>query len=348
MIFPGRTVLRRASTGAFRGAMFATLVGLAPELSAQSSTPAAPPSAGLLDRFRQSFAHTVGESARWVDGLFGEERYVIDDQGASGRLLARVVWQDHQGYVVRSRLQASLPLKNLSHRLSAFVGKGSTDDIIQDKNQSPSTLPAGKNNEWLVGLGYTPPWSHSKRITLQAGAIVTWPPDAYVRANYRYLRTFHEDWTLALSESIFWKDSEQFGVSSSLDLAWRINDDYLVRFPNWAKISGATEGAEFDSRVQLYQKLSNKRALLYGVGLQGDTGETVPVRQYGAYLVYRQRLSRDWLTGEVIVGATMLRERDWARRKLSAIVGVGIELSFAEKSDQTETALANRLLRSRP
>ncbi|AOS43628.1 hypothetical protein Verru16b_00680 [Lacunisphaera limnophila] len=318
-----------------------------PLLAAAEKPPgAAPVAPGFLDRFQQGFAHTLDQSSRWVDGLFGEERYTNAGKGANGQLQVRTLWQEYQGIRVRTQLRANLPLAQLSHRLNAFIGKGGTDDIVQDKNQSPTGSSDPKDNSWLVGLGYTPPWSHAQRVTLQAGAILRWPPDAYVRANYHYQHAFAPGQTVTFSESVFWKESEQFGCSSSLDFAWQLRDDLVLRFPNWAKISDATSGVQYDSRAHLYQKLGNHRALLYGVGLQGDTRDAVPVRQYGAYVVYRQRMFRDWLTGELIAGATMLRENGWSRRKLSTIVGVGFEMAFEEKHDATGSVLSDRLLRS--
>lgn len=299
---------------------------------------------GLLDQFRQGFAHTLDQSARWVDGLFGEEHYTNAGKGANGRLRLRAVWQEYAGTKVRSQLRANLPLDNLSHRLNAFVGKGSVNDVLEDKNQSPVGADSGKDNEWLVGLGYTPSWTQARHITFQAGAILSWPPDAYVRANYRYRHVLSEGKELDFRESLFWKESEQLGFSSSLDFSWRLRDDLMLRFPNWAKISGATEGVEYDSRAQLYQNFRGNRALLYGFGVQGDTREAVPIRQYGAYVVYRQRMLREWFTGELIAGATMLRENSWTERKFSLVIGIGCELSFEEKGAVRDSAVASQLL----
>jgi hypothetical protein len=177
--------------------------------------------------------------------------------------------------------------------------------------------------------------------------VLTWPPDPYVRASYRYQKALSDVVLLRAAPGVFWKESEQFGASATLDLDWTLNDEFVLRFPNWVKVSGSTEGAEYDSRIQLYQKLPDHRAILYGLGLQGDSGEPVPVRQYGAYVVYRQRMFRDWFTGEVIVGGTMLRESEWDTRKFSLALGLGCEFSFEAKRKPVESSLVNPFFRGR-
>lgn len=322
------------------------LAGLLTLLPAVAEETAAESGSGMLDRFRSSFAHTLGGSARWVDGFFAPDRNHAASEGASGRLSARAVWQEYEGINFRTRLRADLPLDNISHRLNAFVGKGDADEIVENNhNQSSSLNVSGKDTDWLVGLGYTPPWSRSKRFTLSAGVVVTWPPDPYARLNYRFSHQLSETVVLNFNEGVFWKESEAFGLTSSLDADWRLSDSNLVRWLNWAKVSGTTTGAEFDSRIQLYHNLRSDRAILYGLGFQGDTGEAVPVRQYGVYAIYRQRLFRDWFAGELIAGATMLRENGWTERRFSTLFGIGFELAFEEKPAPPRDTVATRLLR---
>jgi hypothetical protein len=318
--------------------------------SALTAGDRAPPEAenpDRLDQFRQTFAQGLDTSVRWVDGLFGSERFASGNQGANGQFYVRTIWQEYRGVSVRTRLRANLPLDHVNHRFNAFIGKGNTDDIVQDKNQNPYLGPERKDSEWLAGLGYAPAWSKDKSISFNAGVVLTWPPDPYVRASYRYQHALSEAVGLQFTPGIFWKESEQFGASTSLDLNWKISDDFVLRFPNWVKVSGATEGAEYDSRVQLYQKLPDSRAILYGFGVQGATGSRVAVRQYGAYVVYRQKMFREWFTGEVILGGTLLREDLWISRKFSLAIGLGCEFSFDARRDQAASSLANRFFRSR-
>jgi hypothetical protein len=324
------------------------VVTLRAEVQAPAGEPVPEPAnPDVLDQYRQTFAHSLDSSVRWVDGLFGSERLANASQSANGQLYVRALWQDYQGVDVRARLRANLPLDNINHHMNAFVGKGNTDDFVQGKNQNPYLSALNKDDEWLAGLGYSPAWSEDRRVVFNVGMVLTWPPDPYVRASYRYQKILSEAVLLRILPGVFWKESEDFGASASLDLDWTISDEFVLRFPNWVKVSGTTEGAEYDSRIQLYQKLPESRAILYGIGLQGDTGSRVPVRQYGAYAVYRQKMFREWFTGEVIVGGTMLRENNWENRKFSLALGLGCEFSFDARRKPVESSLAGRFFRGR-
>lgn len=318
-----------------------------PPVATNQSAASAPktPSLGLLDQFRHNLATTLDSSARWVDGLFGPEHYANDSEGTNGRLSVRTVWREYRDFETRTQFQVHLPLDNISRRLHAFVGKGSAEEIIEDKNRTPSLSQSKRDNDWLAGFGYIPPWSKEQRFSLSAGVALKWPPEPYVRGSYKYQQALAETVMLRLTESVFWTKAEQFGCSTSLDVDWSIRPDLLVRFPTWIKIAGDTEGAAFDSRAQLYHNLKKDRAILYGVGMQGDTKAKVPVRQYGIYGVYRQKLLADWFIGELLVGAGMLREDNWTQRKFSIGAGLGFELAFDSRPAAAQSTLATNFFR---
>lgn len=320
----------------------------ADELAPEAPPPTLPATEGsfVLDDFRDTVAHALGASSRWVDGFFGPQRFTDEAHRAQGRLSARVVWREYRGTRVSTKLRANLPLENLHHRFNAFLRKGQVNEIVQDSVQTPSMREGEGRDTWLLGLGYAPPWGGARQpFKLNAGLELDWPIEPFVRVSYRYERPVGDSVVLRVNPGVFWKRSEQFGATASLDFDWRLGEERLIRFPNWFKASGSTVELEYDSRAIWMQKLRGGQAIMAGLAVQGDTGARVPLRQYGAYVVLRRQLWRPWLAAEFIGGAGMLREDDWAKRKLSVGFGVGFEIAFEEKPGRA-TTFAGGMLRA--
>ncbi len=296
-----------------------------------------------LDRVNAGFAGGIDGSARWVDGFFGEDKTAETGRGAYGRLSVRPVWREYLGTSIRVRLRVRLPLDNIKRRTYAILGRGDVDSLIAADSNDYDFMTGDRDNDWLAGLGYNPGWSKSQRVSFSAGIKVDWPPDPYARASYNWKHDFNDKSLVRFRETVFWQESEDFGSSTNLDLEYRLGIQQLLRWASWVKISGATEDFSYDSRVMLYQKVSDNRAVMYAFGLRGETGAPVPVREYGGYAIFRQRAFREWLFAELILGVTHYRDDAWTERKWSVLAGIGFEMVFQKSDpvpDPTEGLLA--------
>ncbi|MBE2215708.1 MAG: hypothetical protein IAE82_17680 [Opitutaceae bacterium] len=283
-----------------------------------------------LERARLRFGDSIEGSARWFDGFFGETRYDETVTSTFGKASLHVGYKEYDGVRIRSRLRARIPLPNLDRRVNAIIGRGDPDEIIEDNNGYQNIIPTDDDDQWLAGLGYTPPWSKSGRISLSAGVHIDWPLDPYVQARYRIVHNFSENSLVRIKETVFWRDSEGLGSTTNVDLERRMGDDRLLRWSNMLKVSDDTEDLKYDSRVILYEKLSDIRAVSLTLGIRGETGAEVPVREYGGYITYRKLVYKEWLFGDIILGASGLREDEWSERKLAFYGGVGFEFFFGE------------------
>lgn len=298
-----------------------------------------------LDQLHNGFAENIDGSARWVDGFFGERVSAEDTPGAYGRFKMRFQWQEYEGMSVRTRLRAELPLDNLSKRVRAVVGRGNSDDVIEDRSKYDDLLSSGDGDDWLAGLGYTPPWSRSKRVNIGAGVKLDIPLDPYVRASYQFQHKYDEKSLIRARQTVFWERQDGFGTSTTLDLERSLSDNQLLRWSSWGKLSEVSRGVIYDSRLMLYNKLSAKRALLFTLGVEGESDSPVPVHQYGGYVTYRQQVFREWLFGELIFGVSQYQDEDWPKRRTSLVVGFGFEMAFWNgeyQSDSTQVGSPNR------
>jgi hypothetical protein len=299
------------------------------EASSGASSPDAE-EAPWLDRMRSGFGASVDGTARWFDGFFGETRYDDTTTRSFGRAKLVLAYKEYEGVIVRSELRGRFPLPNLDKRFNAIIGRGDADSIIEDDESFQTLVPDTEDDEWLAGLGYTPPWSSSGRISLSAGVHIDWPPDPYVQVRYKFTQRLSKHSLMRAKETVFWKSTEGFGSSTNIDFDRQVRDDRLVRWSNLIKVSEVIDGVRYDSRLTLYQKLGNGRAISWTTGIKGETGDPAPVREYGTVVIYRRRMFREWFYGEFLVGATWLREDDWDERKFGLAGGIGCEIFFGE------------------
>jgi len=104
----------------------------------------------------------------------------------------------------------------------------------------------------------------------------------------------------------------------------------------------------YESQIALYRDLRKDRGIVYVIGINGDTGQRVPVREYGVYAVYRQKMWRDWFYGQVLAGVAFYKEDQWSEREVAAIFGMGFEMFFsAEDHFSRATPDLTRLRRER-
>lgn len=304
-----------------------------PDSEAEAAAPPTP----LLDRFEASIANTVNGSAKWVDGFFGDSRQSPDSPAAFGRLYFMPYFYEYNGLKTETRFRAYYPLDNFNARFSAVIGRGDEDELIANDHGFESLLPRNNSEDaWLAGFGYKPPWGQEGRFSLGAGVKFDWPVDPYVRASYRLIHNFNEANMLRFRQSVYWQNTENIGGITSIDLERRTTADNLLRWSNWFKMSGKTEEVRYDSRLALYRNLKNDRGVVFALAIRGDSGAPVPVRDYGIYGVYRQRMWREWFYGQMLAGVAGYREDQWSERRLAMIFGIGFEIFFSANQNSTD------------
>jgi len=281
-----------------------------------------------LDPLHDQIAGGIDVASRWVDGFFGDETAEASEHGAYGRVGVRVTWHEYEGTDIKGKLRAYLPLGNLRDRVHAVLGRGDTEDIIDDAHHYEDFFSTGRKDDWLMGLGYTPPWSDSGRVSLGAGVRLDWPLDPYIRASYHMMSNISDHFRLRFRESVFWRKSEEFGCSTSIDLDYPLADKDLLRWANWGKYSERTAGLSYESQLMWYHQLSENRGVIGSLRIRGETDSAVPIREYGVYAVYRQRLWRDWLFGELMLGLGHYQADDWDNRRSALVSGIGFEFHF--------------------
>ncbi len=294
----------------------------------------------FVDRVNRSLYHTVCGTSRWFDGFFGDDRAYDESLRTFGHVNLGTLWTDRDGLDPRLRSRIHVDLPNIERRFHAFVGRVDRRAFLADTEEYGDTVqPADEEQsfDWLLGIGSTPIDRGRRRLSLSAGVRISWPPDPYVRAQYRWHGELAGDWLYRWRQTVFWTGDERFGTTTGVDLEHRFSDNLLARLSGSGTISEVSIGVAWRSSLTLFQGLGANDALAWRLRAHGETDSPVPLREYGARVTYRRRLHREWLFGEVGAGYFWPRDEDELERDASPELWLAVELHFG-----TEPARSSR------
>ncbi|MEQ1440483.1 hypothetical protein AAG565_14080 [Fontimonas sp. SYSU GA230001] len=289
----------------------------------------------FVDDTQAALQETGCRAALWLDGLFGDDSNVDAARRTHGSVETSVRYSQFEGTGYRTRLRVRFDLPNVKERTSAFFGLEGEDSFIRDRAEAfalRSQFPRiDDREEWLAGLGYALPDSARLQADLRVGASNLRMPTAFIRARL-HLNVYADQLNLVyLRLTPFWRTRDGVGATLGLDYNRLLSPKLLLRASQVGTISESTAGMDWLSALILYRNLRDERAIAYQLFARGDTGEPVPVYEYGGRTTYRHPLLPGKLYAEGLLGYSWPRsERDEPRRG-SYEVGAGLELPFGQK-----------------
>ncbi len=287
----------------------------------------------FLDDARRRLEETFCGATLWFDGLLGGEPDIENARAVSGRVELSSLYTEVDGIDPKARLRLRYDLPNLERRVNVFFGRDDRDEVVSDRQEGPairsSVFGLESEEQWLAGLGYSPPGKWAKKIDFRVGGRLKSSPEVFTQARYRRNVFIGERNVWRFRETLFWENDDGFGSTTSLDIDHVLRRDLLVRWSNVGTISESTEGMYWRSAALAYHNLRKSRAVVGELFVRGSTDAEVMVREFGTRAIYRQPLwGEPYLFGELIVGYTWPRfERDEPRDG-SAMLGFGLELLF--------------------
>jgi hypothetical protein len=315
---------------------------------AEPASPAAPPARpglrdlcrkpaadALLDETRRMLEETFCGATLWFDGLFGGEPDVASARQTSGRVEISTLYTEFEGFEANARLRLRYDFPTLERRVNLFLGRDDRDELVEDRREGfairSSVFGLETQEQWLAGLGYSPPGPWSDKLDFRVGGRLKSAPEVFAQTRYRHNVFAGEHNVWRFRETVFWENREGFGSTTSLDFDRVIRRDLLFRWGNVGTVSESTEGLTWRSAALAYHSLGRSRAVAGEIFLRGATQAEVKLHEYGARAIYRQPAGKPYLFGELIAGYTWPRfERDEPREG-SAMIGLGVELLFGRE-----------------
>ncbi|WP_417442406.1 hypothetical protein [Idiomarina abyssalis] len=282
-----------------------------------------------LDQFRSGLGSSVDATARWFDGLFGDEsigRY----ERSYGRLSVAPQWDQYDGFEVKSRFRARVALPKLKENFSAFIGRVDENEFLDDDSAGrPSVIRSPQSDEeWLVGLGFDPEINEAHRMSYSIGIRGGLRFDTYARARYMTGFVFSDNQQVRTQSSAFWRDSDGFGVAQRVDYEATLTDTWLVRWASIGTFAEETHGLRWSSTARLYHLYGEDKAWATETWIEGNTDHAVPIQDYGVRFLNRQRYLREWFFAEAWIGYHWPRSEVTEQRSGQWLVGIEFEVHF--------------------
>jgi len=247
-------------------------------------------------------------TARWFDGFFAGDQLEQQADVSFGRMNALFRYDEREGLEPDFGFRARFVLPNLDNKFNVMIGRMDEDEFVSDSYESFEELPESftqgedGDNSWLLGFGYNPVNRKRSNLHFSVGVRVDWPPDPYVKGRYYYKFITGSRSQVRLQETVWWRLEDGVGSLSQATFEYMPGQRHLIRWANGLEISELSEGWIWQSRVTLYQNISDKRAMAYQIGARGETDMPDPIEYYGFRVVYRQNFHRDWLFWEARTG----------------------------------------------
>ena len=289
----------------------------------------------LIDRTQRTVNNLVVGTAQRVDNLFGSTGVSEEASVTRGRLSVGGQYDQRDGFRARLRLRARYNLPRLSSRTALLLGRGDANDLVDGSgDDNIDTLPNRFNDfedeDWLLGIGYSRDATLRRGWSFGGGVKLATPLEPFVRATYRWNRTFDERWLWRLEPRVFVQSQRGAGMSVQNTVDYAASENWLLRSWSIAVVEEEVEGVSWTSKAIAYRNLNRKSAMSYAVYSSGETDFEVPVRDYGVELRYRRQIAREWLFVELLGRVNWPRESLEELRESNVGVGIEFELQFGD------------------
>lgn len=291
-----------------------------------------------IDHTRRRVEEMVCTASMWFDGLFGDRYYVSESRKVYGTLEVINNWSEFYGDKTRIRFDARVDLPNINHHLSAFIGRDNQDDFIRDRFDNSAlrnSFPkVDDRDKVFAGLGYALPSNDVVQTSARAGVRGFAHPEAFVQGRAQYNAYADTENLVSLRATPFWTSSDKLGVTVGGDYSHVLNEDMLFRYGNVGTLSQTTQGLDWRSTLTVYEAVrSIKSGLAYELFIRGETGDDVPLHEYGFQTTFRHPMFRGKLYGEWVLGYSFPRDDQDQKRDGSMLAGFGVQMPFGQRRD---------------
>ncbi len=271
----------------------------------------------LVDRVRASTHTRLCNTAGWVDALFGNQEQ-FNGEEFRGKISLGFREDEVEGLDPRLRVRIKTDLPNVSKRFNAFFGKVEEDSYISNTEVNEDRLnnvglrsSDDDDSEWLVGLGYRGPNAESNGWDFSVGAKLSSGVKPYAKVAHRYLIPLSEDSFWKTAQTVFWRDQDGFGVSSTADYTKLLGDNDILVTHGSVKYTEEAEQLEWFADTRWHHSFTQKKGISSSVYIRGEAENEVTVPEFGVTLTYIQPILRDWLYMEIGL------DRRWERQRKS-------------------------------
>jgi hypothetical protein len=284
-----------------------------------------------IDRAHQGVFNAVWRSAMRVDQMFGGNTDEAAYMETTGSIAPALLYDEFDGFQPRLRFQVDVPLPQLNKRFHAFIGRVNREEYVTERRPGSGAFARQygpvEDDDTLFGIRYRSP-EQGGHWDADAGLRIRSPLDPFVKGSYNFAKGSSESTLVNFRETVFWQNSEKFGLTSRVDVERVLRDVWLLRWTGSGTFSERTEGVRGYTALTLLRGLPDRRAFAAELFTEGEFDADVPLGNYGMKLAYRQSVARDWLVLETRVSLTFPKDFPEQSREATWGIGVGLEMFF--------------------
>ncbi len=251
-----------------------------------------------------------------MDSFFADDRFYADTNESYARVSGETTWEAGDGTSSQARVRARIDLPGTRERLRLFMEGGDPED---DPSSESSSIPkALDNNDYNIGLEAQLENTGQWDIRPGAGVKARMPPDPFLRIRaIRYERL--DGWLMrfAAGAAEFLDDGTE--LQTRLDFDRKISPDWLFRSGSQVRYRDSKDRIEALQQFSLFQKLSDRKALAYEIGLLAHDDPNWDVDHYYAQFRARFRVYKKWLFIELRPQLVFREEDDYDPSFLCAL-----------------------------
>jgi hypothetical protein len=256
----------------------------------------------------------------WMDDFFGDPTYDLEKAESYLRLEFENDWEQNEGNDFGVRLRGKVQLPKISQRVdllfseedNASADREDREDI--DNVSLQLKVREGNRSRFDATMGYS-------SGNLKPGVRYRNEGDIDFGRSYRYIQRLQ------------YEDDEKFFTLGQVDLFQTFNNRDVLRWTNRVKYGENTEGAEWRTRLSLFQrfKVDTKRplALNHFASIRGETRPKSFIKNYRMGTIWRRQVYRDFLFVELEPAMNYRRPEYEEKRELiwSFVIRLEIALS---------------------
>ena len=283
-----------------------------------------------LDTTRDATYNALWKSAKYVDRWFGSSQDDAVYKRVYGSISPALLYTEYDGVRAQMRFNMNFPFPEANNRLHAFIGRFDPNEFITERDEPSGaiarTYGPPTEDQTLLGIGYRQPDKEGSRFEAGSGVRLALPLDPYVKGSYVFERGKSESGLFSVRETLFWQDSEGAGETTRLDLEKVFHASWLARYTVSGTRSQRSAGLRGYTSILVLHGMTDRRAMAFEVGADGQTQAPVQLHDYGFKIAYRQGILRRWLVMEVRTSVDWPRDFIYQQRSASFGIGVGFEM----------------------
>lgn len=264
----------------------------------------------LMNDAHQRVSSTILLLSNRIDSFFGSRRGDDEANGSRLRVFYDSTFRQNQRWEDRIDMRFSLRLPQLQKLLKiSFNKEGGKDNRKNPPSSDTPKEAAPKASEPQLKdlLLTTNKWT----FNVNTGLRVDIPPNPFARARLTRTMIFFEAWEFNPTQEATWFLDQGFGLNFTHDLDYSISPTLLFRVANSVFWADETDEVTTTHGPQLFQQLSDHRALSYSIQAQGTNRPDLYINNYRGAIQYRQLIHSNWLFLEVTPAIDFPKAERW-------------------------------------